>query len=87
MARNQIKRSKGTVVETEYVKKRGSRGEVKVVAKHRLRQSLKNQSSEKRITSQVVVPETTETTEIPPGQHVQIQPSSYGKVCHCAHLH
>jgi hypothetical protein len=53
-----------------------------------LRQSLKNQSSEKRMNTQVVAPETTEnteTTEIPPAQHVQIQPSSYGKVCHCAH--
>jgi hypothetical protein len=48
MPKNQLKRRRGTVVETVYVKKTSSRGEVKIVAKHQARASLAQHSLRSR---------------------------------------
>jgi hypothetical protein len=52
MPKNQLKRQRGTVVETVYVRKTSSRGEAKIVAKHQARPSSAQHSLKSRVKAQ-----------------------------------
>jgi hypothetical protein len=81
MPKNQFKRQKGTVVETLYVRKTSSRGEVKIVAKHQPRSSPAHHPLKNRVESQ---PRNADNIEVPLDQQDAHQPSQAtprGKVC------
>jgi hypothetical protein len=81
MPRNQFKRHKGIVVETVYVKKTTSRGEVKILARKKPRFSyIHHHHSKSREESQPVI---TEQIHIPveePDEPQSVQTSKSGKV-------
>ena len=80
MPKNQLKRHKGTVVETVYVRKTSSRGDVKIVAKQHPRPFSAHPHQKTRMVSQ---PADDEQVDIPlehqKTQHCQA--THKGKVC------
>jgi hypothetical protein len=80
MPKNVIKRQRGTVVETVYIKKTTPRG-VKTVAKDKTRLSSRLGSSRTNRDFQSLAPIEVEVEEFL-DQPVEVKMSTQGKVCH-----
>jgi|HubBroStandDraft_1064217.scaffolds.fasta_scaffold11432_2 hypothetical protein len=78
MPKNQLKRQRGIVVETVYVRKTGSRGEVKILAKNQPRSSSAQHPLKSRVKPQ---PSDAEDIDLPEREiHQPSQTTHQGKV-------